>query len=281
MKRSEFLLTFPSAFWLFLFFIIPVGIVIVISFRGSDPYGGIIPLWTAEPYRSINFPVYSSVLLRTLRLSILTTVICLLTALPVSYAMARLPKKLQEICLLLLVVPFWTNFLIRIYAWKVLLHPDGLLKMLLTSLKLVSPDASLLYTEGAVLMVLVYTYLPFAILPLYSAAEKFDFALIDAAKDLGARGWQSVLKVFIPGISAGIISAFMVVFIPVLGSYIIPEIVGGAESEMLGNKIAQRVFVDRNLPRAGALSSLLMLVILFPSVISLFFRRNFKKEITV
>ena len=281
MRKNEFILTAPSVFWLSLFFIIPVGIVVFISFRGSDPYGGIVSEWTAEAYRNLNLTSYGRVLARTVKLSLLTTLICLFTALPVSYAMARLSRKMQQICLLLLIVPFWTNFLIRVYAWKVLLHPDGILKAVLAYFNLISPDATLLYTEGAVLMVLVYTYLPFAILPLYSAAEKFDFVLIDAAKDLGARGWQSVLKVFIPGVSAGIISAVMVVFIPVLGSYIIPEIVGGAESEMLGNKIAQRVFIDRNLPQAGALSSLLMLVLLFPSMVSLFFSKGFKKGVDV
>jgi spermidine/putrescine transport system permease protein len=255
--------------WLLVFFIVPTVMVILISFRASDPWGNIAPGWNLEAYLSLRIPSYAGIIWRTLWLSIWTTLICLFLGIPVAYSMARMPRRRQQNILLLLIVPFWTNFLIRIYAWKVLLHPDGLIKMLLVSLNLVQPDATLLYTEGAVLLVLVYSYLPFAILPLYSAAEKFDFYLLEAARDLGASQWTAFRKVFLPGISAGIISAIMVVFIPALGSYIIPEIVGGPASEMLGNKIAQRVFIDRNLPRASALSSVLILIILLPSLVSL------------
>ena len=169
---------------------------------------------------------------------------------------------------MLVIIPFWTNFLIRIFAWKVLLHPDGLLKRLLVALHLVAPETSLLYNQDAVLLVLVYTYLPFAILPVYAAAEKFDFSLLEAAMDLGCRR----VRAFFHDLPArhqprsGDRRADGVSF-PALGSYVIPDIVGGPSSEMIGNKIAQRVFVDRNLPHAARSRALLTLAVVLPHAV--------------
>jgi spermidine/putrescine transport system permease protein len=178
--------------------------------------------------------------------------------------------------LLLVIVPFWTSFLIRIFAWKVLLHPDGPVKSLLLSLHLADASTPLLYRPEAVLLVMVYTFLPFAILPLYAAAEKFDFALLEAARDLGARSLEAFWRVFIPGIRRGLLTAVLMVFIPALGSYVIPDIVGGPNSEMIGNKIAQRTFVDRNLPHASGLSALLTLAVLAPLIGMWALQRNRK-----
>src|SRR5690606_546754 len=150
---------------------------------------------------------------------------------PVAYWLARQDKQMRNWMLLLIIVPFWTNFLIRIFAWKSLLHSEGFLQKTLVSLGLMAPESQLLYNAGAVLLVLIYTYLPFAILPLYAAAEKFDFTLLDAARDLGAGKLKAFWKVFIPGIRTGLATAFVVVFIPALGSYAIPDIVGGPNSE--------------------------------------------------
>jgi spermidine/putrescine transport system permease protein len=270
---QEALLTLPSFLWLLILFVIPTIMVVIISFRSSDPRGGIGQEWTIRAYQQIFAQNLGPVIWRTIRLSLYTTVICLVLAIPVAYHMARLEKHHQQNLLLLVIIPFWTNFLIRIYAWKVLLHPDGLIKQILATLQLVEPEATLLYNEGAVLLVLVYTYLPFAILPLYSAAEKFDFRLLEASQDLGGSDWIGFYRIFLPGISAGIVSAILVVFIPALGSYIIPEIVGGPGSQMLGNRIAQRVFTDRNLPQASGLSTLLILAVMVPSFLSLVTRK--------
>lgn len=274
MKKGELLQTLPSFFWLSLFFIVPTIIVVLISFRGSDSYGVLTSQWTIKAYQSLSRIGLLPIVLRTLKLSLYTTLLCLLIAAPAAYGISRMSRRMQTLLLLLLIVPFWTNFLIRIYAWKVLLHPEGAIKNFLVFLGLIEQNATLLYTEGAVLLVLVYTYLPFALLPLYSAAENFDFALLDAAKDLGANPFQVIFKIYLPGIRQGIINAVLVVFIPAMGSYIIPEIVGGPSSEMLGNKIAQYVFTDRNIPRAGALSGLLLLIILLPTMVSLINRRR-------
>ncbi len=263
-KLQEWLVTAPSFLWLVLLFLIPTLIVFGISFKPADLYGGIGAGWTLETLRSLGNPNYPIIVWRTLYLSLLTTVACIILATPAGYCLARAGRRWRQILLLLVIVPFWTSFLIRIFAWKTLLHPEGMIKKALMFLHLLSPDASLLYNAWAVWLVMVYTFLPFAILPIYAAAEKFDFRLLEAAQDLGARRWQSLLYVFLPGIRRGLWTAILVVFIPALGSYVIPDLVGGPGGEMLGNKIAQRVFVDRNLPHASGLSALLILAVLLP-----------------
>jgi len=202
-------------------------------------------------------------------MSVVTTVVCILLSVPCGYYMARVGTKWRQLLLLLVIVPFWTNFLVRVFAWKELLHPEGLIKKFLVALNLVGPDTQLLYNEYAVLLVLVYTHLPFAVLPIYAAAEKFDFRLMEAARDLGASAFRAFHSIFIPGIQRGLLTAFLVVFIPALGSYVIPDIMGGASSEMIGNKIAQRALSDRNLPHASGLSALLTLAVLGPMMLTL------------
>jgi spermidine/putrescine transport system permease protein len=273
-KIQEALLSFPSLFWLFLFFVIPTLFVFAVALRPANPYGGIAPGWTWANIRSLANPNYLAVAWRTVWISVLSTLICVMLAVPICYYLARVSAKWKGVFLMLIIVPFWTNFLIRVFAWKVLLHPEGAIKKILAFSGLVSPQASLLYNAGAVVLITVYTFLPFTILPLYASAEKFDFQLLEAARDLGARRLQAFAKVFLPGIRRGLITAVLFVFIPALGSYVIPDIVGGADGEMLGNKIAQRVFVDRNLPQAGALSVVLILSVLAPLAAALVLQRK-------
>jgi len=275
-RKNEILLTLPSMGWLVIFFVIPTILVIAMAFRNSDPYGGIGDQWTFDTIRDLRNPNYPSIIWRTLWLSVVSTIICIVTAIPASYYISRISKKFQDIILLLIIVPFWINFLIRIFAWKVFLHPEGLFKQVLVALHIASPDTLLLYNPEAVLVVIVYSYLPFALLPIYAAAEKFDFHLMEAAYDLGANRFQAFMRVYIPGIRMGLLTAIIVVFIPALGSYVIPDIVGGPSSEMIGNKIAQRTFIDRNLPHASALSALLTFAVLLPAAIAL--TRKFFKE---
>jgi spermidine/putrescine transport system permease protein len=275
-RKNEFLLTLPSMGWLMIFFVIPTLLVIAMAFRNSDPYGGIGDQWTLDTIRDLRNPNYPSIIWRTLWLSVVSTIICIVTAIPAGYYISRISKKFQDIILLLIIVPFWINFLIRIFAWKVFLHPEGLFKQILVTLHITSPDTLLLYRPEAVLVVIVYSYLPFALLPIYAAAEKFDFHLMEAAYDLGANRFQAFLRVYIPGIKMGLLTAIIVVFIPALGSYVIPDIVGGPSSEMIGNKIAQRTFIDRNLPHASALSALLTFAVILPAAIAL--TRKFFKE---
>ena len=259
----------PPLGWLVVFFLIPTLIVFAITFKPRDLYGGIGPGWTLDTLRGLGNPNYPAIIWRTLWLSAATTVVSLIVSVPTAYCMARSKPRLRQALLLLTVIPFWSSFLIRIFAWKSLLHPEGLIKRGLLLLHLASPETLLLYRPEAVLLVMVYTYLPFAILPMYAAAEKFDFNLFDAAMDLGATRLQAFFKVFLPGIRRGVATALLMVFIPALGSYVIPDVVGGPHSEMIGNKIAQRTFVDRNLPHASGLSALLTLAVLAPMAVVL------------
>jgi spermidine/putrescine transport system permease protein len=278
LKRVEWLASLPTLVWLTLFVVIPTLLVFVIAFRPANPYGGIGPGWTLETIRALATPSYLTIAWRTLWMSLLTTAICLLLALPSGYTIARASERWRNRLLMLVIVPFWTSFLVRVFAWKSLLHPEGPVKKALEAVGLVGPGATLLYHPAAVVLVMVYTFLPFTILPIYAAAEKFDLRLVEAARDLGARPFQAFRKVFLPGIRRGVVTAFLVVFIPALGSYIIPDLVGGPSSEMLGNKIAQRVFTDRNLPHASALSAVLVLAVLAPLVGILVLQRRGKKS---
>jgi len=273
----EWLVSLPTLLWLFLFMALPTLLVFAIAFRPANPYGGIGPGWTLETVRGLWHSDYLLVAWRTLWISLLTTGLCLLFAVPSGYFIARVPGKWRNRLLMLVIVPFWTSFLVRVFAWKSLLHPDGPVKRVLESVGLAGPQTTLLYHPGAVVLVMVYTFLPFTILPIYAAAEKFDFRLVEAARDLGARPLTAFRKVFLPGIRRGLMTAVLVVFIPALGSYIVPDLVGGPAGEMLGNKIAQRVFVDRNLPHAAALSALLVLAVMAPLIAILALQRKKSK----
>jgi ABC-type spermidine/putrescine transport system permease subunit I len=266
-KSPELLLTTPSLGWMTIFFFIPAVIVLVLAFKPADPMGGVGSGWTLDHWRALLDEQYRPILWRTLWLSTATSLICAILAVPCAMVIARARSAWKHLLLLLVVVPFWTNFLIRIFAWKSLLHPEGFVSRALLAAGLMGEDVQLLYNSGAVLLVMVYTQLPFAILPLYAAAEKFDFGLLEAARDLGASALRAVWSVFVPGISRGIGTAVLVTFVYTLGMYVVPDIVGGTDSEMLGNRIAQRVRTDRNLPLASAMAAALLgMVMLLMSV---------------
>jgi spermidine/putrescine transport system permease protein len=263
-RNTEWPMTAPSFLWLVILFAIPTLWILAMSFRQAGPYGGFGEGWTLDAWIAMAHPAYPAILWRTIWLSAAATGICLAIALPVGWFLAKVSLRWRNTLILLVILPFWTNFLIRIYAWKVLLHPEAFLRKALIAAGIIDPRTLLLYHEGAVLLVLVYAYLPFAILPVYAAAEKFDFSLIDAARDLGASAWRAFWRIFVPGVSRGIFAAVAMVLIPALGSYIIPDLVGGPAGEMIGNKIAQRVFVDRDWPQAAALGTVLMALTLLP-----------------
>ncbi len=263
-RLSEILVSLPSFGWLLVFFLIPTLIVFAIAFKPPDPYGGVSEGWTLSTIASLANPNYFVLIVRTMWLSLLTTIGCLTLALPVGYFLSRTKPNVRSLLLLLIIVPFWSSFLIRIFAWKSFLHPEGTFKELLVFLHVVSPNTPLLYNSTAVVLVMVYTYLPFAILPIYAAASKFNFQLIEAAMDLGSTRLKAFCKIFIPNIRNGLLTAMIMVFVPAVGAYVIPDLVGGTQSEMIGNKIAQRTLIDRNLPQASALSTLLAVVVVIP-----------------
>ena len=261
-KKKELLLTAPSFGWMMVFFFIPALIVLVLAFKPAATDGGVGEGWTLDHWRALADEQYRPILWRTMWLSVATSAICVVLAVPCAMVMARARGAWKNVLLLLVVVPFWTNFLIRIFAWKALLHPEGILTRAFLAAGVMSEDSQLLYNNGAVLLVMVYTQLPFAILPLYAAAEKFDFGLLEAARDLGASTLRAVWSVFLPGVSRGIGTAVLATFVCTLGMYVVPDIVGGTDTEMLGNRIAQRVRADRNLPLASAMSAALLGMVL-------------------
>lgn len=277
-KFTEFVLTSPTLFWLIIFFLIPTIIAVVMALRPSNPYGDLEPGWTLLNFETIFSPLYIPVIWRTVWVSFVSTFACLLFSIPVGYYMSRLSEKNRKLVLFLIIVPFWTNSLIRIFAWKLILNPDGIIQNIFVFCGIIPESGSLIYSTGTVLLVTIYSYLPFAILPIYAAAERFDFKLLEAARDLGATRWLAFIYVFLPNISKGLMAATAMVLIPCLGSYVIPDLVGGTNSQMIGNLIANQAFVARNIPMAAAWSTLLMAMILLPLGIILCSKILLKKE---
>jgi len=274
----ETLQTLPSYGWLIIFFLVPTIMVFAYAIKPFDPVEGIGFGWTLKTLSNVFSPAYLTVFWRTIWLSLVTTAVCLALSLPLGYFVARASPKMQKIFLLCVIMPFWSSFLVRIFAWKTLLHPEGFLKKALEFFHLVNPETILLYNLGTVLIVMIYSYLPFAILPIYAQSVKFNYQLIEAATDLGATETAAFFSIFLPSIKKGILTASVLVFIPAIGAYVIPDVVGGTTSEMIGNKIAQRIFIDRNLPEASALSSILSLVVLVPIAISAYLHARSENE---
>jgi len=264
----------PSLVWLILFFALPSLLILWLSFKPATPAGGFGNGWTLENWRLLMAPANLTLALRTLTLGVATAALCLTVAVPTAYFIARQPVRRRHLYLAAVMLPFLTSFLVRIYAWKVLLHPEGWLKQALVSLGLMADQALLMYRPVTVLLVLVHAYLPFAILPIYAAAVRFDFTLLEAARDLGAGRLQAFTRVFLPGISRGLGMALLMVLIPALGAYVIPDLVGGVNGQMLGNKISQRALTDLNLPGAAALAACLALAVLLPARLWLAWQRR-------
>lgn len=250
--------TLPITVWTSVFFLVPIGIILIYSFLTKGLYGGIEWIPTADAYRSLVNPVFARVAFTTLWVSLAATAVTVLLAIPCAYFMARSSHK--DLFLFLIIIPFWTNFLIRIYAWIAILGNNGFLNAVLLQLGLTEEYIQFLYNNWAVIIVLVYTYLPYAILPLYSTIEKFDFSLLEAARDLGASHLGSLVSVMLPNIRGGIMSAVLFTFIPSFGAYAIPQLVGGKDSLMMGNIIARELTVTRNWPLASSISIVITLV---------------------
>ncbi|MES2469712.1 MAG: ABC transporter permease [Verrucomicrobiota bacterium] len=267
-RLPEWWLTLPSLLWLGAFFAIPLVLIVVLSFKTADLRGGLGPGWSLDAVRNLTEAPYPELAWRTFRVSALSTVYCLCLALPVAWCLARATPRIGQLLLLLIVVPFFTNFLIRVFAWKSLLHPEGPLSAWLRNWHLIGADTQLLNNSGSVMLVMVYTNLPFAIFPLYAATQKFDFTLLEAARDLGASPTRAFFRIFLPGIRQGLLSAAFMVFVCTMGQYVVPQVIGGTGDEMLGAKIAQRALNDRNLPQACALAAALMLAGLLPWLVA-------------
>ena len=242
----------PMGLWFTVFFVVPLLIILVYSFLKKALYGGVDWQFSLEAYRQMFNPNYAIVLFRTIKLYLISTLITILLALPCGYAVARSSK--QTLILILIMIPFWTNSLIRIFAWMSILSSDGVLSSLLRQWGILKETTTLLYNQGAVVLVSVYMYLPYAILPIFTSIDRFDFSLLEAARDLGATKAESMFKVLLPSIKTGIITAIIFTFIPIFGAYTVPLLVGGKDSYMIGNIIVDQINKTRNWPLAAAFS---------------------------
>ena len=249
---------YPMGIWFTVFFLLPIIVIVVYSFLEKGLYGGIEWHFTLNAYKEIFQKAYGLILSRTVVISFEATLYTILLAIPCALALVR--SKRQTLFLTLIIIPFLINSLLRIFAWMSILGSDGMVNNFLMQIGIIDDGISLLYNRRAVILVMVYMYLPYAILPIFSAIDRFDFSLLDAARDLGATKMQSYMKVMIPSIRSGINTAIVFTFIPAFGAYTIPLFVGGKDSYLLGNLIVDQVNKTRNWPLAAAFSVLLTLI---------------------
>lgn len=277
--------------WLILFFVIPFFILLRISLtdmgNGVDPFAPLVQAIDGTLHISLKYQNYLSIFgqandqgviswgdtiyldayFTSVRYAFLTTLFCLFIGYPFSYFIARAKKSLQPALLMLVMLPFWTSFLLRVYAWKGILADQGIINNLLVWLGLIQEPIQMLYTDVSMLIGMTYVYCPFMILPLYATLSKMDFRLLEAAHDLGATPWKAFWLVTVPLSKAGIIAGSMLVFIPCLGEFVIPSLLGGAETIMIGRVVWDEMFSSNNWPRASALAVIMVLFILVPMII--------------
>ncbi len=259
----------PMGLWFSIFFAAPLVIIVVYSFLKRDVYGGVLREFSFKAYAQMFSPAYGLIFLRTLWIAVISTAVTIGVALPCGYAMAR--SRHQTLLLILVIIPFLTNSLIRIFAWMTILGDNGMLNAILRLVHrfvhgLILHDGKaftahkFMFTQGAVILVSIYMYLPYAILPIFTAVDRFDFTLLEAARDLGSTKIRSMFLVLIPSIRSGIISALIFTFIPIFGSYTVPQMVGGKDSYMLGTLVVDQVQKVRNWPLASAFSVMITLL---------------------
>ncbi len=257
-RNVGFRYSLPMGLWFTVFFLLPLAIIISYSLMKKGLHGGVEYSFSFNAYIQMMNASYGKLFVRTIWVTLISTVISIVIALPCGYAMAR--SKNQTILLFLIIIPFWTNSLIRINAWIAILGNQGFINETLRSWGLITESLPLLYNQTAVVLVLVYMYLPYAILPVFTAMDKFDFSLLEAARDLGATKSQSMFKVLLPNVKSGIVTAIIFTFIPIFGAYTVPLLVGGKDSYMIGNVIVDQVTKVRNWPLASSFSMVITLV---------------------
>jgi spermidine/putrescine transport system permease protein len=267
-RLTKWLVSGPPLLYLLLFFAIPGLIMVLASFRTPGEFGGLAPLvgeggsidLNLESYaRFFEDTLYAEIFLKSVVYALLTTLMCLLLAYPLATLIAKSPKQHRNLLLLLVILPFWSNFLIRIYAWMIILGPQAAFAPIVNGVLgwFGFEPVSLLFSSFAVLVCLVYVHLPFMVLPLYANLEKHDEALLDAAQDLGANAWQRFWRITFPLSLPGVYAGSALVFIPVLGMFAIPDLLGGPDDSLIGNVIKQQFLETRDWPFGSVLSIVL------------------------
>ncbi len=261
MKLNRFLLA-PVLLWFAFFLAVPLALVVVVSLLSKDAYGALLWAFSGESYLRVFEWVHFRILFESLKLATLTTVICLVIGVLISWAMATATSRWRQVFLLLVTLPFLTNLVIRVYAIRVFVGFEGPLQKSLNLFGIPFDPFSLTQNEPLVLYGMVTTYLPFMVLPLFSAFEKFDFAMVEAAQDLGASTWKILKDVIVPNLKRPMVNGSLLVFIPSLGEYLIPDLLGGAKTMLYGNLITHQFLRARDWPFGAALSVVMMLVLL-------------------
>jgi spermidine/putrescine transport system permease protein len=265
------LLIAPADFYLVLAMILPLLLVTGLSFLSRGEYGQVVFKFTFDNYVSLFNPVYAQIMVFSLLVGVGTTAFSLLIGYPMAYYIARAPARKRSLLLFLILLPFWTNFIIRIFAWMMILRSGGLLDSVLMSLHITKAPLNLLYTPTAVMIGMVYEFLPFMVLPLYTSLEKVENSLLEAAADLGAPPWKAFLRVTLPLSVPGMIAGTILTFIPAMGMFVVPDILGGAKTILIGNVIRNQFLTARNWPLGAAFSMVLMLLTM---VFTLYYTRK-------
>lgn len=260
-KKAGFVMVAPIAIWLIVLLMIPVIYVLVVSFMTRGTYGNIVMKPTLQNYSMIFSGTYLKIVLNSLKIALAGTFLCILIAYPVAYYMAKHTRRAAGL-ILLIMLPFCTSSLVRNYSWVVLLNTSGIVNSFLMKIGLITEPIQFLYNDTMVMVGLIYAFMPFAVLPIYSSIEKIDWSLLEAAKDLGAKPRQVFWKVTLPMTSSGIFAAVIQVFIPSLGIYFISDLLGGGNSMMIGNLIRNQFLQSNNWPFGAALSIVLILITL-------------------
>jgi len=276
---SSWLLSLPTMIWLTAFFLIPYFIVVIYSFLSPDIYDVKFEV-SLDAYRQIFSGEYLRSFLLSFRLAFYTTLLCILLGFPVAYFIARAGEKLRNTLLIFIIIPFWTNLIIRIFSWRIFLAYNGVLNDTLMRMGLISSPLEIMRTDLAVILVMVYVYLPYMILPLYSTLEKLDFTLLQAAMDLGANEVKAFFRITLPLAVEGIFAGTLLVFIPALGAYLIPQLVGNQRSLYIGQVITYKIKnIPRNWPMASALSLILLLLVAIMLLIMFYlFKRQRRRK---
>jgi spermidine/putrescine transport system permease protein len=261
----------PTNTYLIVFMVIPLILVTVLSFLSRGTYGEVVYKFNIENYIRLFDPLYAKILGYSLLVGFLTTVLSLLIGYPMAYYIARAPARQRSLLLFLILLPFWTNFIIRIYAWIMILRSEGFLNSFLQWIGVIHEPLNILYTPTAVLIGMVYEFLPFMVLPLYTSLEKIENAQLEAAADLGAPPWKAFLRVTLPLSVPGMIAGTILVFIPAMGMFVVPDLMGGAKTMLIGNVIRNQFLTARDWPTGAAASMLLMLLTM---VFTLYYTRK-------
>ena len=259
-KIFRFIFTFPIIIYSIFLIALPLLYIFVISFFKSDSYGGMITTFTLENYAELFNEVYIGIFLKSVLIAIITTAICILIAYPFVLAISHKSKRTQQILMTLVTVPFLTNSLIRMYGWIVLLRKSGVINMLLMNIGLIDEPLSLMYNNFGIIVGMVYTLLPFMILPLYSSVTTIEKSVLEAASDLGASKWETFKNIIIPQTFPGLFNGALMVFTPALGYFFIVDILGGGKIMILGNLIKNQFLTARNWPFGAAISVFLLLI---------------------